>query len=164
MEPREHGFESQLYVNTGTYGSPVWTLIDLARDITDLRDHADLDATTRGTAMLGVKASQSGITPRGFEFDCLVPAGGETNSAYSALMTACKARSNVDLLHVDGGAIGTDGLAAERIVCQLSGGGKGEPLNDMSTRSFRAQFTPNSDQTTGPEEGTVSGGAFVAAS
>lgn len=162
MNPREQGFESALYVNTGTYGTPVWTEVDLARDLTDLRDHEETDVTTRGTAKLRLKASQSGTTPRGFEFDSLVPAAAETNNAYAALMTALKAGSNVDLLHVEGGNINTDALPAERLICCLTGGGKGEPLSGASTRSFKAIWTPNSNQTSGPEEGVTASGEFVA--
>lgn len=163
MEPREMGFESTLYVNTATFESPTWTEIDLARDLKDLRDQEDIDVTTRGIARLGYKAAQAGITPFGFDFECLVPAAGESNTAYEALMVALKARSSVDLLHVEGGNIDTDALPAERGVCCLTGGGKGEPLNGASTRSFKASFTPNSDQDA-PEEGVTAAGAFVASS
>lgn len=164
MEPREQGFESVLYVNTATYGSPTWVEVDLARDLTDLRDQEEVDMTTRGTARLGFKAAQAGTTPMGFEFDCLVPAAGETNSAYTALLAALKARSTVDLLHVEGGDISIDALPATRIVCCLTGGGKGEPLSGAATRSFKAIFAPNTDQSTGPEEGVTASGDFVAVS
>jgi len=163
MSQRGMGFESTLYVNTGTYESPTWTEIDLARDLTDVRDQAEIDVTTRGISRRGYQAAQAGTTPWGFDFDCLVPAGGETNTAHSALVTALKARTTVDILHVEGGAIDIDDLSAERGVCCVLGGGKGEPQGDAITQSFRVRFTPNSDQNA-PEQGTVSSSEFVAAS
>ncbi len=163
MDTPERGFESVLYVNVATFGSPSWIEIDLARDIKNLRDQEEIDATTRGMARLGYKAAMAGITPAGWEFDMLKPAAGESNSAHTKLMAALKARTSVDLLHVDGGDIDTDALPATRIVCCLAGGGEGEPLNGVTTISLKAVFTPNGDQTS-PQEGTTSGGAFVASS
>lgn len=157
----QRGYEATLYVRTaGTYASPTWSEIDLARDVTDLRDHEDIDVTTRGSARRGYKASMAGTTPAGFEFEALVPAAGETNAAFSALLTALKANAIVDILHVEGGDLDTDDLTAERIQCCLTGGGKGEPLSGAATQSFSAKFTPNSN-TNAPETGTTADGAFV---
>lgn len=158
----QRGFEGCLYVNTGTYAAPTWVEIDMARDLTDIRDHEEIDVTTRGTARRGYKAGLAGTTPLGYEFEVLVPAAGESNSAYTKIRAALKARTNVDILHVEGGDIDTDDLAATRIICQLTGGGAGEPLSGAKTESYKAQFTPNGDQEA-PEEGTVSSGAFVPA-
>jgi hypothetical protein len=160
MQARELGFESTLYVNTGTYGSPVWKEIDLARDLTDAQDQAEIDVTTRGVASRGFQAAQAGTTPWGFDFDMLVPAAGESNDAYTALLAALKARTSVDIVHVEGGPIATDGLTAERAVCCVVGGGKGEPLADASTRTLRIRFTPNGDMDN-PLQGTTAGGEFV---
>jgi len=163
MEAREAGFESTLYLNSASFGSPAWVEIDLARDLTDAKDVAQLDATSRGIARRGFQAAQAGTTPWGFDFDCLVPAAGQTNAAYTALMTALKARSNVDILHVEGGDISVDALTAERGVCCVTGGGKGETMGDMSTRSFVVRFTPNANQNA-PQDGVTADGEFVTAS
>lgn len=164
MDAREQGFESVLYINTAaTYADPTWTEIDLARDLSDARDQAEIDVTTRGIARLGYSAAAAGRTPWGFDFDVLVPAAGESNTAYSALLTALKARSTVDILHVEGGAIDVDALPAERGICAVLGGGKAEPMGDASARSFRVRFTPNSDMDS-PVSGTTASGEFVEAS
>jgi hypothetical protein len=163
MDTPERGFESTLYVNTATFGAPTWTEIDLARDLKSLRDQAELKTTTRGTARRGFEAAVAGITPAGWEFEMLKPAAGESNDAYTALIAALKARTSVDLLHVDGGDIDQDGLPATRIVCCVTGGGEGEPISDVTTVSLKCQFTQNADQEA-PEEGVTSGGDLIAGS
>ena len=159
----EIGYESSLYVNTGTFASPTWTEIDLARDVTRNQAVNKIDVTTRATAREGYIANEYGLRELGWTFDMLVPAAGESSAAYSALNDAQNDRTNVDILHVEGGVISTDGLTATRAVCGVFGGEKGEPLQDASTRSFELSFILNSDQTV-PQFGTTSGGAFVPSS
>jgi len=161
--PVEMGYESSLYINTGTYGSPTWTEIDLARDVTIGETIPKVNVTTRRTARDGWVANDYGLKENNISFDVLIPAAGESNTAYDALLAASRARTPVDILHVEGGQISTDGLDATRSVCGVFGGDKGEPLQDASTRSFELSFTLNSDQDV-PQYGTTSGGAFVPAS
>ena len=99
----------------------------------------------------------------GLSFEVLVPAAGETDTAYDALVEAQNNRTPVDLLEVEGGVISTDGLKATRAVSGVFGGDKGQPLQDASTRSFETSFVLNSDQDV-PQFGTTSGGAFVPSS
>lgn len=159
----EMGYNSSLYVNTGTYLSPTWSELDLARDVTGMDSIDKVDVTTRRTARLGFKANDYGLKELGWKADMLVPAAGETNTAYDELETARKTRDTVDILHVEGGLISTDGLNATRAVCGVFGGEKGEPLNGASTRAYELSFMLNSDQDV-PQYGTTSGGAFVPAS
>lgn len=156
----ELGFESALYVNTGTYGSPTWTEIDLARDVTSLGDVSKIDATTRRTARNRYFANVGGLREIGWTVPTLLPAAGETNDAYAALLAAFEDGTAVDILHVEGGEIDTDGLNATRAVCGVFGGAKSEPLNDVSSRDFDLSFTLNDDQDV-PQFGTTSGGEFV---
>ena len=159
----EIGYESSLYINTGSFASPTWTEITLARDVTANDTVNRIDVTSRLTARNGYIAEDYGLRTKGFTFDMLVPAAGETDTAYDEIESARKARTPVDILHVEGGLISTDGLNAERIVCGVFGGEKGEPLQDASTRSYELAFILNSDQDV-PQDGTTSGGAFVASS
>lgn len=161
--PVEIGYESSLYINTGTYGSPTWTEIGLARDVTANQSVNKIDVTSRRTARDGFIANDYGLRDLGWSFEMLVPAGGETDTAYDAFITAQNGRTSVDILHVEGGLISTDGLTATRAICGVFGGEKGEPLQDASTRSFELAFVLNSDQDV-PQFGTVSGGDFVPAS
>jgi hypothetical protein len=157
------GHQSALYINTGTYAVPVWSEIDLAKDVTAMDSVDKVDVTTRRTARFGYKANDYGLAELGWKFDVLVPAAGETNTAYAALETARKARATVDILQVEGGIITTDSLNATRAVCGVFGGEKGEPIGNASTRSYELSFILNSDQDI-PETGTTLSGEFVAAS
>lgn len=159
----EMGYNSSLYVNTGTYGSPVWAELDLARDVTAMDSVDKVDVTTRRTARVGFKANEYGLKELGWKAEMLVPAAGESNAAYEAIEAARKARSTVDILHVEGGIISTDALPATRAVCGVFGGEKGEPLAGASTRSYELSFILNSDQDV-PEYGTTDSGGFVPAS
>jgi len=88
----EMGYQSALYINTGTYETPVWSELDIVRDVNSLDAVDKVDLTTRGTARLGYKASGYGLREKGWSADSLVPAAGETNLAYDALITAQNAR------------------------------------------------------------------------
>jgi len=160
----EMGYQSALYINTGTYETPVWSELDIVRDVSSLDAVDKVDLTTRGTARLGYKASGYGLREKGWSSDSLVPAAGETNLAYDALITAQNAREPVDVLHVEGGVISTDGLPATRAVCGVFGGAKAEPVGgEASSRAFELSFIQNSDQGV-PVNGTTSGSAFVPSS
>lgn len=161
--PVQIGYESSLYVNSGTYASPTWTEVALARDVTQPDTINRVDVTSKLSARLGYIAEDYGLAQAGFAFDMLVPAAGETDTAYTTIETARKARTPVDMLAVEGGTLATDGLTATRIVCAIFGGEKSDPLQDASTRAYEMGFVQNSDQDA-PEDGTTSGGAFVASS
>ena len=159
----ELGFESALYVNTGTFGAPVWSEIDLARDVESLGEVAKIDATTRRTARNRYVANVPGLREQGWRVPTLIPAAGEVNAAYDAILDGFNDGTDVDILHVEGGIITTDGLNAKRAVCGVFGGAKSEPLTDVSSRDFELSFTLNDDQDV-PQDGTTSGGEFVPSS
>lgn len=159
----ELGFQSALYVNTGTWAVPVWSEIDLARDVESLAEVAKIDATTRRTARNRYVANVPGLREQGWRVPTLIPAAGEVNAAYDALKAAFDDGTSVDVLHVEGGTIDVDGLNAKRAVCGVFGGAKSEPLTDVSSRDFELSFTLNDDQDV-PQDGTTSGGEFVPSS
>ena len=159
----ELGHQSSLYINTGSYVAPTWTELDLSRDVTMMDSTDKIEATTRRTARNGYKANVPGLRELGWKFEMLVPAAGETSTAFDAIEAARKAGTSVDILHVEGGIISVDDLDATRAVCGVFGGEKGEPINNVSTRSYELSFALNADQDV-PETGTTSGSAFVAAS
>ena len=157
------GYNNSLYVNTGTYAEPNWEELDLARDVTSNDNVGQVDVTSRRTARVGMMADGYGLRKIGWKADMLVPAAGETNEAYSAIESARIGRLPVDILHVEGGVLTTDGLPATRAVCGVFGGEKGEPLNGASTRKYDLSFIQNSDQDV-PLFGTTDDGDFVPAS
>jgi len=159
----ELGYRSGLYVNTGTFSIPVWVEIDLARDVTATDSVDKIDVTTRRTARYGFKANEYGLAEKGWRVEVLIPASGETNTAYETLETARRNRTTVDILHVEGGSISTNGLPATRAICGVFGGEKSEPLSGVATRSYELSFILNSDQSV-PQYGTTLNGEFIAAS
>lgn len=159
----ELGFESSLYVNTASFETPTWVEITLARDVTGNQTVDKIDVTSRLTARQGFKANEYGLREIGFSFDMLVPAAGETDTAYDLLIDAQNNRVPVDILSVEGGIRTVDGLKATRVVSGIFGGEKGEPLTDASTKSFETSFALNADQDV-PQFGTVIGGEFVESS
>lgn len=153
------GFENYLYVNTGTTESPVWTEIDLARDVNFGKDKGDIDGTSRKTAREGYSANEDGLKSWSAEFDSLIPSEDEdANAALAALDAAYRANTAVDVLRVRGGSVNTDGCYAERVSCGVFGGSEGEPMNDMATISYTLKNKAV------PSVGTVSSGDFVAGS
>ena len=154
------GYESALYINTGTYAVPVWTEIDLARDVKFSKAKDEIDATSRQSARGGWKAMADGLKSWSAEFDTLVPAAGETpNPAFAALEAAWYANTSVDVLRVRGGVVSDAGpLYAEHVQCQVLGGDEGEPLNDVATINFKL-----TNGSTVPVRGTTSSGTFTPA-
>lgn len=158
------GFESALYINTGVgdgtgeAGTEVWTEIDLARDVTDNREKDEIDSTSRATARTGYKSVENGLKSFSIEFESLVPKPTETvNPAFAALKAAWAGNTTVEVLMVDGGTKATDDLNATFAVCNVFGGSRGEPLNDVTTIKYSVKAVE------APIEGTTESGAFVPA-
>jgi len=154
------GYDNALYVNTGTYAVPVWTEIDLARDLQHGLDVAGVDVSCRRTARNGREAEAAGLGKWMAEFDSIVPDANETNTGYDDLLTANRNRTTVDILVVEGGTKDTDGADATRAICNVLGGRKSEPLKDAATRNFRCSLALNGDQAI-ELYGTMSSGEFV---
>lgn len=158
------GFENFLYINTGVKDgtgenvTAVWTEVDLARDVNQVNEKTEVDATSRVTARLGYTATEDGLKKFGVEFDTLVPAPGEpANPAFDELETSFLTNSNIEVLLVKGGPIDTDALDAKFAVCGVFGGDDAQPLNDMQA------ITYNLLNKAVPTQGTTLAGEYVAA-
>ena len=153
------GFESALYVNTGVPATPVWTEIDLARDVTLDRAKDELDATARATARTGFKATENGLKEFSIEFESLVPKVSEgANAAFDALQTAWKDNTSVEILWTDGGILTTDGLSAIKAVTNVFGGTRNEPNTDVTTVNFSCKLASETDAYL---EGVTDSGSFI---
>lgn len=148
------GYENYLYINTGTSGSPIWTEVDLTRDVSKNRDKSEVDATSRSTARNGWKATEDGLKSMGVEFESLKPAPDETNAAFTALEEAFEDNGSVEALLAEGPIDSGSAVPAVKAVCGVFGGNESQPLEDMTTVSY----TLKNKQT--PVKGTVSGGVF----
>jgi hypothetical protein len=147
----------------GTFETPDWAEIDLAKDLESGEDVGNVDVTSRSAARTGhMKISAYGLGEFLVSFDALIPAAGETNDAYDALMDAQEAREGVDILIVRGGAINEDNLPAKRAICIVGGGRETEPVEGSSSVKFELRPMNNSDLPV-PVKGTVVSSEFVQA-
>jgi hypothetical protein len=150
------GFENYLYINTGTAETPVWTEIDLAKDVNVNKDKGELDANCRKYARDGFAVVDDGLKTVGYEFESLVPATGETaNAGFTALESAYNDNASVDIIRADGAMNGTD-VPGERVTCGVFGGSRGEPLDGMTTVSYTLKAKSV------PAAGTFTSGTWTA--
>lgn len=157
------GRETSFYVNTGTYESKTWTEIDQTGDMT-FADPADkVAATPRAAARNGFKISKQGLKDWSVKGTIYMPAAGETNTAYSALLAAQKAQSSVEILVVKGGVISTNSLDASTAVCGVFGWEEAEPVEGVTTIAIEMSPVLNADQDY-PYYGSTLDSEFVAAS
>lgn len=107
------GINAKIYRNTGTYGSPTWTAIDLTRDAQMNLPWDFGDASARAT-----KVKLYAPTQIDFAISCVVRAD-DADAGYNALWDAAVGADALDLLILDG------------------------PITVEGTRGVRAHFTPS---------------------
>jgi hypothetical protein len=141
------GANNTLNYNTASYGSPSWSPIPTARDVTLNLDAEEADASTRGGG--GYKASEPTLKGVSFEWDMLED---HTDTAYLAIRAAYFAGTTVDLRASTAAATAAGELWL-RAVCKIFGFKKGEPLNGVNTFTVTAKpcFSANA-----PSNGTNS--------
>lgn len=118
---------AKLYYNTGTYGSPTWSLISNVKDVTLSLEKDEVDVTTRASG--GFKEYVDGLIDASINFSMLWDTG---NVAFTALQTAFFAKTAVELLVCDGvySVTGTQGLKA---ACMVKTFSRGENLGEALT-------------------------------
>ena len=108
------GIAAKVYRNTGTYGSPTWTAMNLARSVNDNSKWDTADASSReGRARLYAKTQVD--LPHDIEMRA-----DNADTGYVAMYAAwASATAVVDLLILDGPITdeGAMGIRAEFIVC-----------------------------------------------
>lgn len=111
------GADCKLYRNTGTYGTPVWDLIDIVKDVTLSLESGEADATSRATN--GWKVDLPGLKSASVEFDVVWDTG---NTDFTTLQTAWLNKTSVDIAVLDGLAAtaGSQGLRAPMGVFSFS--------------------------------------------
>lgn len=130
------GFMNYLYINTSEDETPVWTEIDLAKDVNVNKEKAELNANCRKYAREGFAVVEDGLKTVGYEFDSLVPAVGEAaNAGFAALDAAYDNNTAVEVIRADGPK-STENITGERVMCGVFGGTRSEPLEDLATVSF----------------------------
>jgi predicted secreted protein len=124
------GANCKLYRNTGTYGTPVWDLIDIVRDLTLSLDKSEADATTRAAA--GWKQFLAGLKTGSVEFDVIWDTG---HLDFIALQGSFANNTILDIAVMDGpiATAGSAGLRAEMVVFTLT---RNESLEEAVTASI----------------------------
>jgi hypothetical protein len=136
------GKDAKLYRNTGTYGSPVWDVINNVRDLTLNGDFDEGDATTRGAG--GVKQTEPTLLNASIEWE-MVEDLADTD--YTTLLIAHYGRTMMDLFACSG-AFNTTGETFFRSECKMPGWKKTEPLGDVNKIAVTAKpcYSTNATQ------------------
>jgi predicted secreted protein len=129
---------AKLYYNTGTYGSPTWSLIGNVKDVTLSMEKDEVDVTTRASG--GFKEYVDGLIDASVNFSML---WDTADTAFTAVKTAFFAKTSVEMLVCDGlyATTGTQGLHA---ICMVKSFSRGENLGEALTVDVTVRPVKNS--------------------
>jgi len=133
---------AKLFRNTGTFASPTWDEITLVKDLSISLDKDETDVTTRGSG--GFKEFVDGMIDASLEFSMLYD---DTDTDFTALRTAFFAKTNVEVLVLDGaatgdGSTGNQGLRARMMVKSMT---RNENLGEALMMDFTLRPVKNAD-------------------
>lgn len=129
------GFQGKMYYNTGTYGSPTWTIIDNVGDLkmSDEADEGEIAIRGGGGYMLYV----AGLRKVGWEWSSLY---NPADAAITALVAAYDARTPKEFLILDQ-ASGTAGSYGFRVMCMIMKAPRQEELSKAMMYDFAMKPT-----------------------
>ena len=140
----------KMYYNSGTYASPTWVVIDLARDVTLTLGKGEGDGSVRAVDWELVVA---GLKTLELSFDIRYEPG---ETQYDDLRDAFHGDTVQDFA-VMGGDIGTIGSEGVRFPGLVTNFARNEPLNDTSTSSVTVKPSIDpTDLTNVPEKYEIS--------
>ena len=133
------GFNGKMYYNTGTYGTPTWTIISNVGDLkmTDEADEGEIKLRSGGGFYLYV----AGLRKLGWEWTSMYD---PADTAITALIAAYDARTAKEFLILDQ-ASGTTGSAGFRATCTITKAPRQEELNSAMTYEFAIKPTYTSN-------------------
>ncbi len=110
------GLSAKLYRNTGTYGTPTWTLVNNVTDLTGNDSMEEADASTRGDG--GFAASEPTLRALELSFG-MINKPADTDVA--AFLAAYIARTSLDIAVMDGlmATVGSKGVRARYKIHQF---------------------------------------------
>lgn len=129
------GRNGKLYYNAGSYGSPTWTEVTLARDVTTNLDAETADADHRGAGSFGADVVVK--LTAGVDFELI---WDTSNAVFLVLLNAFLAGSAVEFLVLDG-AVGTTGSRGVRASCNVTKFTRSEPLREIMKASVTIKPT-----------------------
>lgn len=133
------GIECKLYRNTGTFGSPTWSEIPIAREVRVTKEKTEIDATTRGSG--GYSRTTGGLKAITLEFDVVCDRG---NTHLAAIDDAWFDDTVIEFLALDG-ATTDDGARGIRAECEVLNISEPQPLDDAVVRTVTVKTAPTAN-------------------
>lgn len=137
------GFNGKAYYNTGSYGTPTWTLINNIGDlkVTNEATESEVDIRSGG----GFTYFFAGQIKLGYEWNSIYDL---SDTAIAALRTAYYARTPTEFAFMDQ-AIATTGATGLRQTCQVFKFARTEELNKpmMYEISIKPTYSANAPST-----------------
>lgn len=118
-----HSLDCKAYINTGTYGSPTWAEISLARDVSVNRSRAEGDDSSRAYAQASTVVGQESIEISMQAIYVLA------DTAFAALKSAYEGRDVVEIALMDG-PIATVGTKGKRVDVVITAFNRSEAMGD----------------------------------
>lgn len=128
------GRNHRLYRNTGTYGSPVWTLITYVRDVTVPLTKTEIDTSSRASEFLLLAG---GLIAAGVTFEIL---DRDSDATLGVLIDAFLASTAIEFLVLNG-PVATVGSTGLRMTCEVFDVSGSEPLDGAATKSVTIKPT-----------------------
>ena len=115
------GYDCKLYRNTGTWGSPVWSEIDIVKDATAEAERATVEVKSRASSFVKHGSGPISVKITGQ----LLHDGGD--AGYEAIRDAFLDKTSIDIVALDGSSAtsGNQGFRAEWLVSKFA---RSEPL------------------------------------
>ena len=133
------GMNSKLYYNTGSYGSPTWTLITNVKDVEVNLDSETVDSTTRANS--GWKSSVVTLRVASITFSMNYD---KSDTAHQAILDAYLAGTVKDFAVADG-LIATTGTEYFRAECYIKSANYKQPLAGINMNDFTLEPTATSN-------------------
>lgn len=126
------GADCKLYINSGTFDTPVWDEVELVRDLQQQLEKGDAEVSHRGSG--GWRIRIGTLKDGRLQFDIIWEPG---NEEFDALQAGFNGNTLVDLAAMDGDieTPGSQGLRAEMSVLSFS---RSEQLDGVVMASVNA--------------------------
>ena len=133
------GLDAKLYVNTGTFGSPTWTEIDITKDVTLGQSAGAADVTSRGSGGYIEELATLKALNLSFNINKVI-----ADAQFETLRDAFKDRTTVDMAVADGG-IATSGTEYTRFEGKVFDWNENQQLTEGLTVDVVIRPTPNAN-------------------
>lgn len=136
------GVEADGYVNTGSFGSPTWVNLAIARDVNLIYEFTEADASVRGDG--GFAATRNALQKVGADFEILWE---PTGTSFSTLLAATNGRTNTEFLFLDGPVTPGSGAQGPRFTAVITKFARKEPLDNSLTADVSVRRTLSTNPT-----------------